>query len=227
MKRTQKLKIVADILMTAALLLMPFEMVGGAAHEWIGMGMFLLYYYPSYSEPEMDREYRERKIFPVSGCADCAGNTDLTLYDRIHGQRRYFVPACIQVPGYQRAERSGKDDPYDQLLLGIYVDVSASWPALGSRDRHSREKVQEALCGAEAGSAAVRSCDCRIRILCVYKTKSVKLHVPEDAFCIFDFTEPLIFFLLDYAAVMGFFVFAGHYLRKGMIRAKSRENRGK
>lgn len=33
-------------------------------------------------------------------------------------------------------------------------------------------------------------------------------------FAFFDFEEPLIFFLLDYAAVMGLFIFIGHYLAK-------------
>ena len=39
-----KLKICIDILMTAALLfLMPYELVGRAAHEWIGTELFLLF----------------------------------------------------------------------------------------------------------------------------------------------------------------------------------------
>ncbi len=44
MNTKQKIKITADALMTVALLLlMPYEMVGEAAHEWIGAGMFLLF----------------------------------------------------------------------------------------------------------------------------------------------------------------------------------------
>ncbi len=40
---TQKFKLGIDILLTAALLLlMPYELVGEAAHEWIGMGMFVI-----------------------------------------------------------------------------------------------------------------------------------------------------------------------------------------
>lgn len=35
-------------------------------------------------------------------------------------------------------------------------------------------------------------------------------------FVFFDFGEPLIFFLLDYIAVMGLFVFIGHYISKGL-----------
>ena len=44
MKTKQKIKIAVDLLMTIALLLlMPYEMIGEAAHEWIGAGMFLLF----------------------------------------------------------------------------------------------------------------------------------------------------------------------------------------
>lgn len=44
MKPKIKLKICIDILMTAALLfLMPYELVGRAAHEWIGTEIFLLF----------------------------------------------------------------------------------------------------------------------------------------------------------------------------------------
>ena len=44
MRAKQKMKIAVDILMTLALLLlMPYEMIGEAAHEWIGIVMFLLF----------------------------------------------------------------------------------------------------------------------------------------------------------------------------------------
>ena len=35
----------------------------------------------------------------------------------------------------------------------------------------------------------------------------------------FDFGEPLILFLLDYVAVMGLYVFVGHYLASAVRRA--------
>lgn len=44
MKNNFKSKIAVDILMTLGLLLlMSYELVGDASHEWIGMGMFLLF----------------------------------------------------------------------------------------------------------------------------------------------------------------------------------------
>ena len=42
MKRKTFLKIVVDIGMTVMLLfLMTYELIGAAAHEWLGMGMFV------------------------------------------------------------------------------------------------------------------------------------------------------------------------------------------
>lgn len=37
-----------------------------------------------------------------------------------------------------------------------------------------------------------------------------------DHFVFFDFDEPIIFFIADYIAVMGLFVFVGHYLSDGI-----------
>ena len=37
-------------------------------------------------------------------------------------------------------------------------------------------------------------------------------------FVFFDYSEPVVFFILDYLAAMGFFVFAGHYLSKILIK---------
>ena len=38
-------------------------------------------------------------------------------------------------------------------------------------------------------------------------------------FVFFDYEEPVFFFILDYIAVMGLFVFLGHYLSKGLKKA--------
>ena len=38
----------------------------------------------------------------------------------------------------------------------------------------------------------------------------------KNQFVFFDYGEPLILFLLDYIAVMGLFVFIGHYIGQGL-----------
>lgn len=37
-------------------------------------------------------------------------------------------------------------------------------------------------------------------------------------FVFFDYSEPLVFFILDYVAVMGMFVFIGYYLCRGLAK---------
>ncbi|MDE7193007.1 MAG: hypothetical protein K2O14_03450, partial [Oscillospiraceae bacterium] len=41
----------------------------------------------------------------------------------------------------------------------------------------------------------------------------------KTQFVFFDFEEPLIFFILDYMAIMGLFVFVGHYISVILRRA--------
>ena len=43
-------------------------------------------------------------------------------------------------------------------------------------------------------------------------------------FAFFDFSEPRIFFFLDYVAAMGTFVWIGYYLAKGVRRLKGGRN---
>ena len=37
-------------------------------------------------------------------------------------------------------------------------------------------------------------------------------------FVFFDYEEPVIFFILDYMAAMGLFVWIGYYLSRGLIK---------
>ncbi len=45
----------------------------------------------------------------------------------------------------------------------------------------------------------------------------------KTMFAFFDTSEPVVLFLLDYLAIMGTFVFAGHYLSKALKRIKRRK----
>ena len=45
----------------------------------------------------------------------------------------------------------------------------------------------------------------------------------RNHFAFYDFSEPVVFFLLDYLAVMGLFVFFGHYFGKSLLKVKKKE----
>ena len=46
----------------------------------------------------------------------------------------------------------------------------------------------------------------------------------RNEFVFFNFEEPLAFFFADYLAVMGLFVFLGHYAAKGLKLCVKRKN---
>lgn len=48
--------------------------------------------------------------------------------------------------------------------------------------------------------------------------------VLKNQFVFFDFEEPLLFFFMDYLAVMGLFVFPGHYFAE-LMRGRSRKRK--
>ena len=66
MKPILKIKIAVDAAMSVfMLLLMAYGLVGEAAHEWIGMGMFVLFVATPYFEPPVDsRQCRRDTIRP-------------------------------------------------------------------------------------------------------------------------------------------------------------------
>ena len=94
MNRQRVLKIIVDIAMTAALLLlMAFELVGRQAHEWSGIVMFVLFVIHHI----LNRKWTssERKISTHPHPSDASGSTDSDLYDVFYGQRDRAVGVCI------------------------------------------------------------------------------------------------------------------------------------
>ena len=64
-------------------------------------------------------------------------------------------------------------------------------------------------------------------VYALIKRDLVRYMFLKTQFVFFDFEEPLIFFILDYIAIMGLFVFAGHYISAFLRQAgrkKSSEN---
>ena len=54
---------------------------------------------------------------------------------------------------------------------------------------------------------------CGLWHLCLFQTSDRRISFPADSHFVFlDDSEPLIFFFIDYLAIMGLFVFIGHYL---------------
>ena len=113
MKPKIKLKICIDILMTAALLfLMPYELVGRAAHEWIGTEIFLLFILHHILNRKWTAHMFKGK------------------YTKFRILQTILVAAIFISMKNQRRCKYGEKYSYALCLLGIYPDVSASGTTL-------------------------------------------------------------------------------------------------
>lgn len=131
MKSKIKLKICIDILMTAALLfLMPYELVGRAAHEWIGTEIFLLFILHhilnrKWTAHMFKGKYAKFRILQTILVAAIF----ISMIGE-HGKRYSVVRICICSYKNQRRCKYGEKYSYALCLLGIYPDVSASGTTL-------------------------------------------------------------------------------------------------
>lgn len=95
MKPILKIKIAVDAAMSVSmLLLMAYGLVGEAAHEWIGMGMFAL----SVVHHVLNcRWIQAGALHAPAHRADGTGRADFPVHGRLHDQRHCAVPPCVCV----------------------------------------------------------------------------------------------------------------------------------
>lgn len=216
MNSKMKLKIATDILMTAALLfLMPYEMVGRSAHEWIGVVMFLLFVLHHILNRKWTAHLCRGKYNPfrilqtilaalIFVCMMGSMASGILLSE--------YVFFFVKIRGVANLARSIHmlcaywGFVLMSLHLGLHwnmflrlLDKNIKLPADRKKYIFRVLAVAVALYGAYAFIK---------RNIGSYMF--LKMH-----FVFFDFTEPLIFFILDYMAVMGLFIAVGYYL--GML----------
>ena len=165
-----------DIGMTAALMfLMTYEMIGQSLHEWLGIGMFLLF----------------------------------VIHHVLN--RRWFGVLL-----------KGKYTPFriwqTMLVVSVLLSMIGSMVsgAIISRSVLSFLPIH----GGSSFGRKLHICILRIAaaVVAVYgmyafvKRDIGNYMLLKVHFVFFDYNEPLFFFLLDYVAVMGLFLFIGHYL---------------
>ena len=183
----QKLKMIIDVLLTIALLLlMPYGMVGEAAHEWIGAAMFVLFV-----------------IHPFQ-------------YPRLHGKRNRHLP--VRIRGISAPARTVHmicaywGFVLMSLHLGLHwrVILGAAGKMLPKPEMDRKKNTRTWTARLLGAAIAVYGLYAFIeRDLLSYML--MRVH-----FVFFDYSEPVLLFILDYTAAMGMFIFLGHYLGKGI-----------
>ena len=220
-------KIIVDLGMTILLmLLMAFELIGRTAHEWIGAGMFVLFivhhilnrkwsgnlFHGKYSSYRSLQTVSAVLVFHAmlgSMVSAVLISREVFTFLPINGGRS-FGRTLHMLCAY-----------WGFLFLSFHLGIHWNM-ILGMAGK---------LCGnpSKIRAGLIRTAGVLLAAYGIYAL--IRRNIPaylflRTQFVFFDFEEPLAFFFLDYLAVMGLFVFAGHYAGKAVrFLTKSQERR--
>lgn len=229
MKRQTAVKIVVDVAMTAALLLlMAFELIGRQAHEWIGTGMIVLFVVHHILNRRWTGHLLKGKYTPVR-----VFQTVLV----------FLVLICILssvVSGIVMSRyvfdflpiEGGRSWARIVHMLAAYWGFVCMSLHLGVHWNMMMGMAGKALGRTPGGKSPSGASYARTWLLRIagilvagygvyaFVRRGVTTYMfLRSVFVFFDYEEPLLFFYVDYIAVMGLFVWIGHYLAKLLRRA--------
>ena len=213
MKPKMTVKRCVDVLMTLALpLLMGYQLWGEAAHEWIGVGMFLLFILHHLLNLNWHKRLFRGKYTPVRILTLC---TDvlvflamLTLmYSGIVVSRHVFAFLPVQ-SGLVIARRLHILGSYWGFLL-MSLHLGLHWNMiLGVIKKQAKPRP------SKARGAALFLVSAVIAAYGVYvfiRRDFATYLFLQSEFVFLDYSEPRLLFCLDYLSLMGLCIFVAHY----------------
>ncbi len=226
MKR--KIRIAVDILMTFVLvLLMAYSLVGEAYHEWLGMGMFVLFIahhvlnrkWITYLNKGKYTPFRiAQTILVIAIFISMIGS----MVSGILVSRYIFVSVKISGTAVY-AERIHMLCAYWGFVL-MSLHLGIHWSVMTGMSAKRWETLPAVVRGILRIAGAGVMC---YGVYAFWKRTIGDYLFLKSHFVFFDFGESLVLFLLDYLAVMGAFVFFGHYIGKGLKGFKRKKKEGK
>ena len=217
MKPKMMLKLAVDIAMTAALLLlMAYELIGQAAHEWIGIGMFALFIVHHILNSNWIRNILKGRYHPVRMMQTglvllilCAMAGLMISGSILSRHALSFLPIK---GGRSFARNLHMISAYWGFVL-MSVHLGFHWSMilgmakkLISRPSAVRKWAGRILAFMIAGYG-----------ICAFIKRDIGVYMLlRSHFVFFDYEEPLVFFYLDYIAVMGLLIWIGNYVCVGL-----------
>lgn len=218
MKPTMKCKLAVDATMTVVLLLlMAYGLVGEAAHEWLGMGMFILF---------LAHHVLNRKWLPAIGKGKY---TPARMIRTLLAGVIFLCMLGSMVSGillsryvFSLLPKHGGEELAGQVhILCAYwgfvcmsLHLGLHWSMMLAMVRkHLQPSPLRTWCLRLAGW-----------LWALYGTfafhrRGIGLYLLlRSHFVFYDYSEPVIFFLIDYLSVMALFVLIGYYFIQGLKR---------
>ena len=217
MNRKQQAKTAVDILMTLCLLfLMPYELIGEAIHEWIGAGMFLLFIIHHILNRKWTGNLTKGRYTPLRIIQTILVILILicilgSMVSGIILSRHVF--AFLEIRGLSAPARvlHMTCAYWGFVLMSLHLGIH--WGMMMGMAGKMFPKP------SKARTWILRLAGIGIAGYGVYafiKRDILSYLLMQVQYVFFSFEEPVIFFILDYMAAMGLFVFIGYYLRKGL-----------
>ncbi|HJB35054.1 MAG TPA: DUF4405 domain-containing protein [Candidatus Blautia merdipullorum] len=217
MNRKQQAKTAVDILMTLCLLfLMPYELIGEAIHEWIGAGMFLLFIIHHILNRKWTGNLTKGRYTPLRIIQTILVILILicilgSMVSGIILSRHVFV--FLEIRGLSAPARviHMTCAYWGFVLMSLHLGIH--WGMMMGMAGKIFPKP------SKARTWILRLAGIGIAGYGVYafiKRDILSYLLMQVQYVFFNFEEPVIFFILDYMAAMGLFVFIGYYLRKGL-----------
>lgn len=225
---TQKFKIVIDILLTAALLLlMPYELVGEAAHEWIGAGMFVILIIHHILNRRWTSHTGKGKYTPIriiQTVLVCLLVICIlgSMVSGILLSRHIFsfvnITGVSAAAGIVHMACAYWGFVLMSLHLGIHwrMILAAAGKPSSETDSGRRQHIRRYAVRILGAAAAAYG-------LCAFIKRDISSCLfLQTHFVFFDYSEPAAVYILDYASVMAMLVFLGYCLSLWMQKISRR-----
>ena len=218
MSRKRKLQIVIDLCMTILLpLLMAYSLIGEPAHEWIGASMLILFIAHHILNYRWFRTLFKGR-YNLVRILNTAVNILLLVDILMQGISGIIMSR--QVFSFLNIQQ-GTSSARVIHLLGAYwgfvlmsVHIGLHWNAMLGHINKPMKKNKWLRISARTlctGISAYGVYAFIIRQLGDYM-------LLKTQFVFFNFDEPIVLFLLDYAAMMVLFAMIGYYLSKALVK---------
>ena len=217
------LKIIVDIAMTAALLLlMAFELVGRQAHEWSGIVMFVLFVIHHILNRKWTGHLLRGKYPPIRILQTLLAVLILIcmLSSMVSGivLSEYVFEAFSIRGGWSWAGILHMLAAYwGFVLMSLHVGIHWNMMLGIAGKAVGKSSGKDAARPKACGTWIIRLAGVLIAGYGIYafgKRQIGMYLLLESEFVFFNFEELRIYFFIDYLAVMGLFIWIGHYAAK-------------
>lgn len=221
MGRKAILKIIVDIGMTAILLLlMAYGMVGEVLHEWLGVGIFVLFIIHhmlngKWSKNVLKGNYTSMRIVQTFLVTAALLAMTGSMVSGVILSRHVF--SFLPISGGRSFARNLHMVSAYWGLVVLSLHLGIHWGMMMGMAKRLVKKTSEVRKWLLRGIAFLIA---GYGIYAFEKREIGSYMFLKSHFVFFDFEEPLLFFMIDYVAVMVLFVWMGHYLFQYILQRK-------